>query len=87
MQIITRKGSFDAGHRVMNEKMKCFNLHGHTYLYELQFAFGYMKGIGYALDFKEMRRSAAQHMPEADIALHATFLIEERFKRNYDEDV
>ena len=26
-QHITRKGSFDSGHRVMNEKMKCFNLH------------------------------------------------------------
>lgn len=27
-QHISRKGSFDSGHRVMNEKMKCFNLHG-----------------------------------------------------------
>ena len=40
-----------------------------------------------ALDLQEMRRSAAQHMPEVDIAMHAAFLIEERFKRNYDEDV
>jgi len=72
MQIITRKGSFDAGHRVMNEKMKCFNLHGHTYLYELQFAFEYMKGIGYALDFKEIKRVASQWID--DYLDHAVLL-------------
>lgn len=38
-----------------------------------------------AADFKELRRSAAQHMPEVDIAVHAAVLIEESFKRNYDE--
>ena len=38
-QYITRKGTFDSGHRVMNERMKCFNMHGHTYLYELEFEF------------------------------------------------
>ena len=32
MQLITRKGTFDSGHRVMNEQYKCYNLHGHTYL-------------------------------------------------------
>ncbi len=39
-----------------------------------------------AADFKEMRRSAAQHMPEIDLAIHASILIEESFKRNYDEE-
>ncbi len=39
-----------------------------------------------AADFKEMRRSAAQHLPEVDIAIHAAILIEEKFKRNYDDD-
>ena len=38
-----------------------------------------------ASDFKELRRSAAQHMPEVDIAVHAAVLIEEKFTRNYDE--
>ena len=38
-----------------------------------------------AADFKELRRSAAQHMPEVDMAIHASILIEEKFKRNYDE--
>lgn len=59
-QTITRKGTFDSGHRVLNERMKCFNLHGHTYLYELEFEFGSMKSIGYAIDFKEIKRVACQ---------------------------
>jgi 6-pyruvoyltetrahydropterin/6-carboxytetrahydropterin synthase len=56
IQYITRKGSFDAGHRVMNEKMKCFNMHGHTYLYELTFSFTNSRDIGYPVDFKEIKR-------------------------------
>jgi len=59
-QYITRKGSFDSGHRVMNERMKCFNLHGHTYLYELEFSFNEMEQIGYAIDFKEIKRVGCQ---------------------------
>lgn len=59
-QTITRKGTFDSGHRVMNEKMKCFNLHGHTYLYQLTFSFSTMESIGYAIDFKEIKRVACQ---------------------------
>ena len=60
MQYITRKGNFDSGHRVMNEQYKCFNLHGHTYLYELTFEFNTMEDIGYALDFKEIKRVGCQ---------------------------
>ena len=60
MQYITRKGNFDSGHRVMNEQYKCFNLHGHTYLYELTFDFNTMEDIGYALDFKEIKRVGCQ---------------------------
>lgn len=47
-------------HRVMNEKMKCFNIHGHTYLYELEFEFNQMEEIGYAIDFKEIKRIGCQ---------------------------
>jgi len=38
-----------------------------------------------AADFKEMRRSAAQHLPDIELAVHCTVLIEEDFKRNYDD--
>jgi len=59
-QYISRKGNFDSGHRVMNEYMKCYNIHGHTYNYELTFSFNNMEEIGYALDFKEIKRVFCQ---------------------------
>lgn len=72
--IITRKGSFDSAHRVVNEKMKCFNIHGHTYLYQLNFSFDYsdMAGIGYAMDFKEIKRINCQWID--DYLDHAVIL-------------
>lgn len=63
-QTITRKGSFDAAHRVMHERVKCFNLHGHTFLYELTFGFKEPEGLGYALDFKEIKRVACAYIDE-----------------------
>ena len=39
-----------------------------------------------ANDFKEIRRSAGQHMPEVDIAIHAAFMIEEQQIINYEEE-
>lgn len=59
-QYITRKCTFDSGHRVMNERMKCFSMHGHTYLCELTFEFDSMETIGYAIDFKEIKRVGCQ---------------------------
>lgn len=44
----------------MNERMKCFNLHGHTYLCELRFSFTATQDIGYAIDFKEIKRVGCQ---------------------------
>lgn len=71
-QTITRKGSFDAAHRVMNEKFKCFNIHGHTYLYELTFQFVQLQEIGYAIDFKEIKRVMCQWID--DVLDHAVIL-------------
>jgi len=72
MQLITRKGNFDSGHRVMNEFMKCFNIHGHTYLYELTFSFNNIEEIGYAIDFKEIKRVFCQWID--DILDHGMIL-------------
>jgi 6-pyruvoyltetrahydropterin/6-carboxytetrahydropterin synthase len=71
-QYISRKGNFDSGHRVMNERMKCFNIHGHTYLYELTFSFENMEEIGYAIDFKEIKRVFCQWID--DILDHGMIL-------------
>ena len=72
IQYISRKGNFDSGHRVMNEFMKCYNIHGHTYLYELTFSFENMEEIGYALDFKEIKRVFCQWID--DILDHGMIL-------------
>lgn len=72
VQYISRKGNFDSGHRVMNERMKCFNIHGHTYLYELTFEFNQMEEIGYAIDFKEIKRVFCQWID--DILDHGMIL-------------
>ena len=71
-QTITRKGTFDSMHRVMNERMKCFNVHGHTYLFELTFGFSQMEDIGYAIDFKEIKRVGCQWID--DILDHGAIL-------------
>lgn len=71
-QYISRKGNFDSGHRVMNEAMKCFNLHGHTYLYELTFSYEEQEEIGYAIDFKEIKRVFCQWID--DILDHGMIL-------------
>jgi 6-pyruvoyltetrahydropterin/6-carboxytetrahydropterin synthase len=60
MQLITRKTEFDASHRVMNEKMKCYNQHGHRYTTYITFSFENMEDIGYAIDFKEIKRVGMQ---------------------------
>jgi 6-pyruvoyltetrahydropterin/6-carboxytetrahydropterin synthase len=59
-QLISRECTFDSGHRVMNEKMKCFNMHGHTYLCKVKFEFYESEEIGYAIDFKEIKRVGLQ---------------------------
>ena len=64
MQTITRKIEFDAAHRVMNEKMLCYNLHGHRYVAELTFQFSDMKDIGYPIDFKEIKRIGCQFIDD-----------------------
>lgn len=55
-QTIRRKFEFDAGHRVMNEQFACFNVHGHRYYGEIIFKYENPDPIGYAIDFKEIKR-------------------------------
>jgi 6-pyruvoyltetrahydropterin/6-carboxytetrahydropterin synthase len=64
VQYITQKTNLDCGHRVMNERMKCYHLHGHTYLTELTFSFENIEEIGYAIDFKEVKRVGVQFLQD-----------------------
>lgn len=62
--IITRKGTFDAGHRVMHQTQQCRFLHGHLYQYELNFRYKNEEEIGYAIDFKEIKRLVGNFIEE-----------------------
>ena len=64
MKTITRVFEFDAAHRVMNEKVKCFNLHGHRFKVEITFEYSLKRQLGYAIDFKEIKRIACGWMDE-----------------------
>ena len=72
MQTVTRCIEIDYGHRVLNERFKCFNVHGHRAKIELTFAFNIMSDLGYCIDFKEIKRIGGQwiedHMDHAFIA-------------------
>lgn len=71
-QTVTRKGHFDACHRVVNQTSCCRFIHGHSYLYELTFAFDSIEQIGYAIDFKEIKRVACRWID--DYLDHGTLL-------------
>ena len=53
---LIRAFEFDAAHRVMNERVKCYNLHGHRFKVEAKFNFEEVNSLGYAVDFKEIKR-------------------------------
>lgn len=56
--LISRKGKFDAGHRIMHERINCFNIHGHGYHYQMTFKYQSTLELGYPIDFKEIKRIA-----------------------------
>lgn len=64
MGTVTRVFEFDSAHRVMNEKVKCFNLHGHRFRVELTFEYNNKGALGYAIDFKEIKRIAGAWIDE-----------------------
>ena len=64
MATVTRIFEFDAAHRVMNEKVKCFNLHGHRFKVEITFEYDTKEALGYAIDFKEIKRIVGNYIDE-----------------------
>lgn len=55
-QIITRIHEFDCAHRVMDHGGKCRNLHGHRYKAEISFKSITNLGIGYSIDFADIKK-------------------------------
>lgn len=64
MQTITRVFEFDSAHRIMHERVKCFNLHGHRFKLEVTIEYTEQKALGYALDFKEVKRMIGDWIDE-----------------------
>ena len=64
MTTVTRIFDFDAAHRVMNERVKCFNLHGHRFKVEVTFEYSKKAALGYAIDFKEIKRIVGAYIDE-----------------------
>lgn len=64
MATVTRIFEFDAAHRVMNERVKCFNLHGHRFKVEVTFEYNKKATLGYAIDFKEIKRIVGAYIDE-----------------------
>jgi 6-pyruvoyltetrahydropterin/6-carboxytetrahydropterin synthase len=59
---ITRKGNFDSMHRVDGHPGKCRNIHGHTYLYEIQIQVPDNNVVGYELDFAVLKSIVSQYI-------------------------
>lgn len=51
----TRKIEFDAAHRVMDHKGKCYRLHGHRYVVEASFISKSLSELGMVIDFTEIK--------------------------------
>jgi len=58
---ITRTYDFDAAHRVMHERVKCWQMHGHRYTLDITLNYDETHSIGYAIDFKEIKRVACNY--------------------------
>lgn len=55
MITITRKFTFDAGHRVLGHESKCKHLHGHTYHVELTVQSLELDELGRVIDFSLLK--------------------------------
>lgn len=55
MITITRKFTFDAGHRVLGHESKCKHLHGHTYHVELTVKAPELDSLGRVIDFSVLK--------------------------------
>lgn len=52
---ITRKFTFDAGHRVYGHESKCKSIHGHTYHVELECSSQQLDNLGRVIDFSVIK--------------------------------
>lgn len=53
--LITKEFTFDAAHRVLGHQGKCRYLHGHTYTVLVSVFANELDGLGFVMDFGEMK--------------------------------
>jgi len=77
-QTILRNGNFDSAHRIVNHPGKCANLHGHTYLFEVELEFdngidpeiaqvefeNELPDMGYAVDFGDVKSTVLKYIDD-----------------------
>lgn len=67
-QLIQKNFSFDAGHRIVNHKGGCGNVHGHLWFGTLSFSYetNSMEDpeLGYSIDFTEIKRIGLQFIED-----------------------
>lgn len=74
MTTITRKFSFDAGHRVLGHQGKCATFHGHTYLVEITCTSSELNMLGMVIDFSSIKDLVGKWIDEN---LDHTFILNE----------
>lgn len=52
---VTRRFTFDAGHRVYGHAGRCSSIHGHTYTVELTVAARFLDGLEMVIDFAVLK--------------------------------
>ena len=60
MTTITRKFTFDAGHRVLGHEGRCKALHGHTYCAEITVTADGLDNLGRVIDFSVLKEKVGR---------------------------
>lgn len=64
MYIISKEIAFEAGHRLMDYKGPCSNLHGHNYILRLSLRSAQLDKAGFVVDFSEIKKIAQKYIKE-----------------------
>jgi 6-pyruvoyltetrahydropterin/6-carboxytetrahydropterin synthase len=64
MTTVTRKFTFDAGHRVLGHSGKCRHLHGHTYTAEVTVQADTLDSLGMVVDFGVIKEKVGEWIDE-----------------------
>lgn len=61
---VTRKFTFDAGHRILGHESKCRNVHGHRYVAEITVTTPQLDNLGRVIDFSVLKYKVGEWINE-----------------------